>query len=114
MEVSNSSGVVTDYNVKGVGGGSAPSTTKGGLSKGLPKGGPTKAKAPSAMKCGKLGARTFCKITPPPGQAWVVQFLQGEKLLAEEKVQDSRALVVLVQESDGSFKIHVSRSNAAA
>jgi hypothetical protein len=107
MEVSNSSGVVTDYNVKGSGGGAAPIPSKD-----LPKGGPRKRAA--AMKCGKLRPKTFCKVTPPPGQSWIVQFLQGEKVLAEEQVQDARALVVLVQESDGRFKIHISRSSTAA
>lgn len=95
MDVSNSSGQSTQYSVKGTGG-SAPV--------------PGKKSRPKRTISRELAAGTFVRVEPPAGTSWTIEFRREGKVVASAKIQDPESLVVLVEESDGSLKVHVSRS----
>lgn len=97
MDVSNSSGQSTQYSVKGTGGGTAPV--------------PGKKSRPKRNLSRKLSKGIFERVEPPAGTSWIIEFYTEDGgLLASATIDDPECLVVLVQEKDGSFKVHVSRS----
>ena len=104
MEVSNSTGQGTGYTVRG--GGEVPGVS-----------GPGK-KAPRrslASKSGKLRPKSYKKVPPPPGLWWKVEFHdEAGKPLASAEVRHPECLVILVQEGDGSYRVHCLRGEASS
>lgn len=104
MEVSNSTGQNTGYTVR-TGGTENPGPQGPG------KKGPQRR--PSSKR-GKLLPRTYQTVALPSGTSWHVEFQDAKgKALASAEVKDSQCIVVLVQESDGSHKIHCLHSTRA-
>lgn len=104
MEVSNGTGQNTDYRVSGTGGQGVPA-------------GPGRGRRGTAGNVGKrkLASNTFVSVTPPSAPPpWVIEFLKNGTVIAKEAVHDPEALVVLMQEKNGEYKVVVCRRPSQA
>lgn len=95
MNVSNSTGENTGYRV--LGSGTTPKPPRG------------RPMAQAVMHSGTLEPNTYVTLAMPADIPCTVQFLRGDKVIAQHEVKHPEILIVLIQNGRGAPKPHLCR-----